>query len=301
MKPPCQLFKRDRHLKVQKRIIRLIQRDDTDLPALPFVVNKIIAAASDDTTTTDELADIITYDQGVTNKLLKLSNSLYYGQRTKVDNVKRAIVVIGFDEIMGIALGMTVMSALTPDASGMGLDMKALWIHSIGCATAAKEIAARIHPEISGKIFIPGLLHDMGKIILSVYFKDEYREVRAQAMEQQKPLFRVERQMFGLDHAVLSGLLMKRWNFPDAILYPSRYHHNPSAALPAYTDASLIINLADYLCHKANIGHSGNPVPVTVKNSVQRAGISEVALRLILDQLRYKQDQIKEFFDITMD
>ncbi|SLM30845.1 putative signal transduction protein [Desulfamplus magnetovallimortis] len=263
------------------------------------MVNKIIDAASDDSTTTDELADIITYDQGMTNKLLKLSNSIYYSQRSKVDTVKRAIAVIGFDEIMGIALGMNVMSVLTGRDSGLSLDVKALWLHCIGCATAAKEIASRIHPEISGKIFIPALLHDMGKVILSIYFKDEYHQVRTLAIDQQKPLFRVERQIFNLDHAILSGLLMKRWQFPDSILYPSRYHHNPSASPPAYRDAALIINLSDYLCHKARIGHSGNPVPVTVKNSTEKAGISEVALRLILDQLRYKQEQIKEFFDIT--
>lgn len=288
-------------LKIQKKIIRLIQRDDTDLPSLPFIVNKILDAASDDNTTTDDLAEVITYDQGMTNKLLKLSNSIYYGQRTQVDTVKRAIAVIGFDEIIGIALGMNVMSTLTGKDSGLSLDMKALWIHCIGCATAAKEIAARINPEISGKIFIPGLLHDMGKVILSVYFKEEYRQARSLAMEEQQPLFRVERRVFDLDHAVLSGILMKRWQFPDSILYPSRYHHNPSACPPQHRDAALIINLSDYLCHKAHIGHSGNPVAVTVKDSTQKAGISEVALRLILDQLRYKQDQIKDFFDITTD
>ncbi len=277
----------------------MIQRDDTDLPSLPFVVNKILDAASDENATIDELAEVIAYDQGMTNKMLKLSNSIYYGQRARVDTVKRAIAVIGFDEIIGIALGMNVMSALTGKDSGLSLDMKALWIHCIGCATAAKEIAAGIQPEISGKIFIPGLLHDMGKIILSIYFKDDYRHARSLAMEEQKPLFRVERKVFDMDHAVLSGLLMKRWQFPDSIIHPSRYHHNPSACPPLHRNAALIINLADYLCHKAHIGHSGNPVPVTVKNSIQKAGISEVALRLILNQLRYKQEQIKDFFDIT--
>ncbi|MBF0235796.1 MAG: HDOD domain-containing protein [Desulfamplus sp.] len=288
-------------MELQHRIIRLIQRNDTELPSLPVVVNKILDAASDENTTTDNLAEIISYDQGMTNKLLRLSNSIYYGQRNQVDSVRRAISVIGFDEIIGITLGMNVLSSLTGKDSGLSLDMKALWIHCIGCATAAKEIAARINPEISGKIFIPGLLHDMGKVILAVYFKEDYREVRALAMEQQQPLFRVERAVFNLDHAVLSGLLMKRWQFPDHILYPSRYHHNPSACPPAYRDYALIINLANYLCHKAHIGHSGNPMSVAVKNSTRKAGINEVSLKLILDQLRLKQEEIKIFFDITTD
>ncbi|MGD9731874.1 MAG: HDOD domain-containing protein [Desulfamplus sp.] len=278
-----------------------MQRNDTELPSLPVVVNKILDVASDESTTIDELAEIISYDQGMTNKLLRLANSVYYGQRSAVDSVRRAIAVIGFDEIIGIALGMSVLSTLTDKDSGLSLDMKALWIHSIGCATAAKEIAARIHPEIAGKIFIPGLLHDMGKVILSIYFKDDYRNVRALAMEQQVPLFRVERTVFDLDHAVLSGLLMKRWQFPDHILYPSRYHHNPSACPTAYREYALIINLANYLCHKANIGYSGNPMSVAVKNSTHKAGINEIALKLILDQLRLKEENIKTFFNITTD
>ncbi|MBF0112243.1 MAG: HDOD domain-containing protein [Desulfamplus sp.] len=288
-------------MKLQQRIIRLIQRNDTELPSLPVVVNKILDVASDEGTTIDELADVISYDQGMTNKLLRLANSVYYGQRTQIDSVRRAIAVIGFDEIIGIALGMNVLSSLTAKESGLSLDMKALWIHSIGCATAAKEIASRIHPEISGKIFIPGLLHDMGKVILSVYFKDEYRQVRTLAMDKQEPLFRVEREVFDLDHAVLSGLLMKRWQFPDHILYPSRYHHNPSACPPAYREYAIILNLANYLCHKANIGHSGNPVSVAVKNSTRKVGLNEIALKLIFDQLRVKEDQIKTFFNITTD
>ncbi|MBF0303577.1 MAG: HDOD domain-containing protein [Desulfamplus sp.] len=288
-------------MELQQRIIRLIQRNDTELPSLPVVVNKILDVASDENTTIDQLAEIISYDQGMTNKLLRLANSVYYGQRTEVDSVRRAIAVIGFDEIIGIALGMNVLSSLTDKESGLSLDMKALWIHSIGCATAAKEIAAKIHPEISGKIFIPGLLHDMGKIILAVYFKDDYRKVRALAIEQQQPLFRVERTIFDLDHAVLSGLLMKRWQFPDHILYPSRYHHNPAACPSAYQEYALIINLANYICHKANIGHSGNPMSVAVKNSTRKAGINEIALKLILDQIRLKEEQIKTFFNITTD
>ncbi len=237
----------------------------------------------------------------MTNKLLRLSNSFYYGQRSPVDNVKRAIAVIGFDEIIGIVLGMNLLSSLTEKESGLNLDMKALWIHCIGCATAAKSIASRINPEIAGKIFIPGLLHDMGKVILSIYFKEEYRHVRSISMEEQQPLFRVERTVFDLDHAVLSGLLMKRWRFPEHILYPSRYHHNPSACPPAYREYALIINLANYLCHKANIGHSGNPMSVAVKNSTRKVGITDIELKLLLDQLRLKQEEIKAFFNITTD
>ena len=286
---------------IKEKILGMIKREDTNLPTLPVIVAQILKAATNPRTTNEDLAAIITYDQGITNQLLRLANSIYYGQRTKVDTIKRSISVIGFDEVIGITLGMKLLSAFADKGSGLTLDMKALWIHSIGTATAAKEIANRTNTAIARKIFIPGLLHDMGKVILSIYFRDEYKLVREAAMEQQKTLYRIENSVFGINHAVLSGLLMRRWRFPENILYPCRFHHNPDAAPVAYRHHALIVNLADYLCHKAHIGHSGNPVPVTVVNCVSKTGLSEAALRVIIEMLKKKENQIKEFFEITTD
>jgi HD-like signal output (HDOD) protein len=285
-------------MEVKAEILKMVQKKESDLPTLPVIVDRVISVASNAKTTTEELAGVISYDQGMTNKLLKLANSIYYAQKTKVDTIKRAITVIGFDEIIGIALGMGILSSFA-DKSGMTLDMKALWIHGIGVATASKEIAKRTNPGIANKIFIPALLHDMGKVIFSVYFKDEYRNVRQLAMEKNKPLYFAENAVFKLDHAVLAALLMKRWNFPQSIMLPCRFHHNPESAPIKFKHQSLIINLADYLAQKAGIGHSGNPVPVTVKNSPQKIGVNQAVLKLLIDQLRRKEDEIKDFFTIT--
>ncbi|RLC19595.1 MAG: HDOD domain-containing protein [Deltaproteobacteria bacterium] len=285
-------------MEIKAEILKMIQKKESDLPTLPVVVDRIISVASDEKTTTEELAQVISYDQGMTNKLLKLANSIYYAQKTRVETTKRAITIIGFDEIIGIALGMGILSSFT-DKSGLSLDMKALWIHGIGVATASKELAKRTNPGIANKIFIPALLHDMGKVILSVYFKDEYMKVRQLAMEKKKPLYFVENAFLKLDHAILSALLMKRWNFPPSIMLPCRFHHNPESAPIKFRHQSLIINLADYLTQKAGIGHSGNPVPVTVKNSPKKIGVSPSILKLTIDHLKRKEDEIKEFFNIT--
>jgi len=285
-------------MEVKEKVLRMIQQRESDLPTLPVVLDRIISVASDENTTTEKLADIIGYDQGMTNKLLKLANSVYYAQKAPVETIKRSISVIGFDEIIGIALGMGILSSVS-EKSGLTLDMKALWIHGIGVATVAKELAIRTHPAIAGKIFIPALLHDMGKVMFSVHFKEEYTKARQFAMENKKPLYFSENQILNLDHAVMSALLMKRWNFPPSILIPCRFHHNPDSCPVKYRHQSLIINLANYLTQKAGVGHSGNPVPVTVKNAPKKIGVNESVLRLTIDQLKRKEDEIKEFFKIT--
>ncbi len=285
-------------MDVKEQILKMIQKRESDLPTLPVVVDRIISVASDESTTTEKLAEIISYDQGMTNKLLKLANSVYYAQKNPVETIKRAISVIGFDEIIGIALGMGILSSVS-DKSGLTLDMKALWIHGIGVATVSKELAKRTNPAVASKIFIPALLHDMGKVIFSVYFKQEYTQVRQYAMENKKPLYFSENAVIKMDHAVLSALLMKRWDFPLSILIPCRFHHNPESSPVEYRHQALIINLADYLTQKAGIGHSGNPVPVTVKNAPKKIGVNDSVLRLTIDQLKRKEPQIKEFFKIT--
>ncbi len=285
-------------MDVKQEILKLIKKRESDIPTLPVVVERIISAASDDKTTTDSLAHIITHDQAMTNKLLQLANSMYYAQRNRVETIKRAISVIGFDEIIGIAMGMGILKTFT-DKTGMALDMKALWIHGIGVATISKSLAMRTNPSIATKVFIPALLHDMGKILLSQYFRDEYIKARQFALANKKPLYFSEREVLQLDHAALSALLMKRWNFPPSIIFPCRFHHAPEAAPVQYRYQALIINLANYLTQKAGIGHSGNPVPVTIKNITKKIGITESVLRVSIEQLQRKETEIKEFFKIT--
>lgn len=285
-------------MDVKTKIVKMVQKRDSDLPTLPVVIDRIIDVASNEKTTVEELADVISYDQGMTNKLIQLANSIYYAQKSRVETIKRAIAVIGFDEIIGIALGMGIMSTVT-DKSGLSLDMKLLWIHGIGVATVAKDLAKRTNPAIAKKVFVPGLLHDMGKVIFSIYFKKEYMQVRQLAIENRRPLYFAENEILKMDHAVLSALLMKRWNFPPSILIPCRFHHGPESSPVQFRHQALILNLADYLTQKAGIGHSGNPVPVSVKNAPKKIGVSESVLRLTIDQLKRKEPEIKDFFKIT--
>jgi len=285
-------------MEIKERILEMVQKRESDLPTLPAVVDNLIRAASDDNTTTEDLSKIISYDLGMTNKLLKLANSVYYAQKNKAETIKRAISVIGFDEIIGIALGMKILSSVS-ETSGLSLDMKALWIHGIGVATASKQLAKQTNPGIAGKIFVPALLHDMGKVIFAVYFKKEYNEVRQYALENRRPLYYSENSLLKLDHAALSALLMTRWNFPASIILPCRFHHAPESAPVQYRHHALIINLADYLTQKAELGHSGNPVPVTIKNAPQKIGINESAMMQIIESLKAQEPKIKEFFKIT--
>ena len=285
-------------MEIKAKILKLVQEKKSDLPTLPITINKIISVASDKQSTIEELEEAISYDQAMTSKLLKLSNSLYYAQRTKVETIKRAITVIGFDEIIGISLGMEILSSFK-NASGVNLDMSSLWMHSIGVATASKELAKRTNSVIARKMFIPSLLHDIGKVIFLAYFKDEYVKVQQFAIDEKKSLHFAENAIFKINHALLSALLMKRWNFPQSIELPCRFHHNPESSSIKFRHQAFIINIADYIALKAGIGRSANSAPVVLRNSLEMVNLNQSRLELIIDQLRRKKAEINDFFKIT--
>ncbi len=285
-------------MDIQEKIENLVRDKRTQIPTLPVVVNNILQVAGDESTSAKDLADIIIRDQAIANKTLKLANSSYYGFSSKVDSIPRAIAVIGFNEVIGLTIGMSVFSAFNQKASNNTLDMRSLWIHAIGCGTAAKEISKRTGSNVTEQIFLAGLLHDMGKVILSVYFPEEYKTVLEEVKQSQTPLFRKEKEMLGLDHALLSGFLMERWNFPDSLLLPTRFHHSSTACPLEYQRDAMIIEVADCLCQRAEIGNSGNPVIVNVGNTVKELKITHSTIETLVKELKKQLSEIEAFFEV---
>jgi HD-like signal output (HDOD) protein len=285
-------------MEIKDDILKIIRKKNSDLPTLPLMINKIISVASDPCSTIDELETAISYDQAITSKLLKLSNSIYYAQTTKVETIKRAIMVIGFDEIMGIALGMEILSSFKKKGAKTS-NLDALWKHSIGVAITSKELAKNGFPGLAGKLFIPGLLHDIGKVFFSVYFDQEYMQVQQFAIKNKKPLHQVENAILKFNHASLSGMLMKRWKFPESIETPCRFHHQPDSCPTEFKQHAFIIHVADYITQMAGIGGRGPKLEKIHEKALQKTQLNPPKMELIIDQLRKKKKEIELFFQAT--
>ena len=284
--------------KIKEKITDLVRNKKTQLPTLPVIVNKVLGVAADEQASTKDLAGFISNDQALANKILRLSNSAYYGQMKQVDSIKRAVTVIGFDEVVGLTIGMNVFSTFKASPVHKIFDLRDLWIHSVGCATAAKEIGMQTGSKAAEKLFLNGLLHDMGKVIFSIYFPKEYRAVLEQANKNETFLFLKEKKMLGIDHAALSGLLMERWRFPDSLILPCRFHHDPTRCTQDYKRHAMILGLADYLCYRADIGNGGSPRPPILATSVQELGLTKKDLKKLIGVLKEKRASIQEFFEL---
>lgn len=285
-------------MDINQKIVDIARGKDTKLPTMPVIIDNILTAVRDDRTSAKDLAEFIIKDQAISNKVLKLANSAYYGLMREVDSIPRAITVIGFNEVIGLTIGMSVFSALGQNDMNGLLDMKELWLHSIACATAAKKVAQKTRSSEVDKIFLCGLLHDMGKVILAVYLPDEYREVFEKAKTSEMPLYRTEKKILGTNHAMLSGLLMKRWHFPDSLLLPSRFHHGSVSCSSDYKEHAMIVEFADFLSQKAEIGSGGNPVLPNVEKISGRLGVSSEEMEMFVTELKDQRSEIEEFFDL---
>ena len=286
-------------MEINQKITDLVRNKRTELPTLPVIVENILSAARDESSSSKDLAHFIDNDQAIANKVLRLANSAYYGLMKKVTSISHAITVIGFNEIIGLTIGMSVFSTFhQKDLHGI-FDMRDLWLHSISCALAAKEVAKKIDSRLEEQVFLNGLLHDMGKVILAVYFPKEYRAVLEDAKKSKALLYYKEKEILGIDHATLSGLLMESWHFPDSLILSSRFHHNSVECPVTYQHYAMIIELADFLCQKAQIGHSGNPAIPKSERISGKLGISLRDMEMIVSELNDQRTKIEEFLELT--
>lgn len=229
-------------------------RKEITLPALPCIFYQINDAINNPRSSARDIADIIKNDSSLSARLLRLANSVIYGFRSKIDTISRAVVVIGTKEIGSLALGITIMTHFTniPDHI---IDMKLFWKHNMACAIASRIIAGyRGIPNLE-RLFVGGLLHDIGRLIVCKYMPDEILESIKRAQSEEKFLYEVEPETVGLKHSTIGALVLKEWKLPVSLENMVKYHHQPLQAQDNLEPA--IVNLADIIVNAAGIGSSG--------------------------------------------
>jgi len=282
-------------MNIRENVIDLVRNRTTSLPTLPVVVNNIIVTARSEKTSAQDLADFIMNDQAISTRVLRIANSAYYGMPKKIDSISRAIVLIGFKEIISLALGMGIFSALSKKGVDTPIDMTELWKHSIGVGFAAEKIATKRRKIPDESTILIGLLHDIGKIIFCLYFPNEYAEVLKKTSNEPTPLFKIEKEYLGLDHAEMAHLLMKQWNFPTSLIQPVRYHHNPSECPAEQVDMAMLVNLANSICHESGIGQSGNNYMEIDNKILKKLGLSDEDVGTLTEELKSERDQVEDF------
>ncbi len=243
--------------------IKQITEKIIGLPTLPTVVSKMIELVDNPKTSASSLANLISTDQALTARILKMANSAYYGFSREIYTVNMAIVVMGFNAVKEMGLSLSVFDVFKDISNIRYFDVTAYWQHSVGCGVAAKMLARRYRYNIAGEAFVAGLLHDIGKVVINQYLHNEFAMIMNRVADNNETMEDVEMELLGTNHGEIGCWLADRWRLPVLISESIKYHHFPWEARKNPILVA-IVNLANYLCHIAGIGSSGRPVPLEI-------------------------------------
>jgi len=209
---------------IKEKVQTIIQ-----LPALPTIAMEIVDMVDNPRTSASQLGKVISTDQGLTAKVLKIANSPFYGFPRKISTIDFAIIVLGYDALKEIVISISLVSSLQKK-SDLYFDAKAFWDHAIASGVLARRLARDLGYRVSGEVFVGGLLHDMGVSVLHRYFKSEFKRIVDIARETDLTFLEAEESVLGVTHADVGGWLAERWNLPDHLVEAISVHHTPGKA-----------------------------------------------------------------------
>ncbi|MBS1131543.1 MAG: hypothetical protein H6R16_2545 [Proteobacteria bacterium] len=275
-------------LQVEQIVTRLMQ-----LPALPTVVAELLASFGNEDVDIALLAQQISHDQALTARLLRVANSSFYGLQSRISTINEAVVVLGFRAVRSMVLAVGVSGVFRPEHCP-GFDPHAYVRHSVGVGLAARALAQATgrNPELA---FTGGILHDIGELVLATCFPEQYAKVLAYRAQHDCTLVEAERDIIGLDHAVVGGLLADTWRFPASLRSAVAEHHAPSAA----TADSLadLTHLADGVAHALGLAKTDSEMVMPVDQTAwQRLGMDSEKIARILPQVMKEMDETCQAF-----
>jgi HD-like signal output (HDOD) protein len=268
--------------------------DDTQFASFPDIYYRIEKVLRDPKSSVFHLADTVSTDTSLSAKLLKLANSAYYGLPSKTDSITRAIALIGTKEISTLALGVLAIRFFKGIPQQF-INMKTFWTHSVACGIFASILAQHKIGFTEEKFFIAGLLHDMGRLILSMGLPRNMTYAVCQSRKKLTPLYEIEDEIFDFNHAKAAALLLQKWEFPITLEHMVKHHHDPVGS-PNPLESS-IIHMADIMAIAFQFGHSGEVmVPPLKERAWEALAISPSVIEPTLVQTeRLVNEMIKDF------
>ena len=267
-----------------------------DLPTLPDVIHKVLALVGEEATSAKELGGLISYDQAISSRLLKIANSAYYGFMREIATVQHAIVILGFKEVKSLVLGIGVFDTMKGASSKTSLIHEEFWMHSMGSALAGQIICKKVGGVDPETTFTASLLHDIGKLVLDVFLSQEYVKVLEKVRVNGLSMVEAEEEVMGFSHAEVGGWLCERWKFPPVLTSPIRFHHRVEKVDKNYMGITSIVHLADNLSKRAQIGNSGDNKTPDIQLPAQRhLDLKEDDLDKIVEQLKEEEEKVRSF------
>ena len=209
------------------------------LLSLPESVVRINELLDSPQSSAKDFGEIISHDPALAVRLLKLVNSALYGFPAQIDTISRAITLIGTEELRSLVMTTSATQVFHGIASDM-IDMNVFWHRSVYCGLVAKKLALFNHSAAGEAMFLVGLLHNIGSLVLFSRLPDQAQHILTEAERSGRSVYEIEKQKLAFDSAELGATLLKHWHLPKKLWEPVRFQHQPDVSSEYFHEAQLL-------------------------------------------------------------
>ncbi|MGE5257756.1 MAG: HDOD domain-containing protein [Hyphomicrobiales bacterium] len=222
-----------------------------EIPTLPSIVFEVHQLLQDPDTSVARISRIIEKDQATALKILKLVNSAFYGLKSKVSDIRSAVIMLGFNAVRNAIVSVSVIEAFASRIKLPDFDFTDFWKHSLAVAVTSKSIAYSTRLNSPDNCFVGGLLHDVGKVIMAQYFRQLFATVWTTSKRDAISFYQAEQKVIPTNHAAIGAHLASRWQLPPGLIEAIRWHHDRQFDAQN-AEVALIIHLANTIVNSYN-------------------------------------------------
>lgn len=286
---------------IDNKVIQVISNIN-NLPTPPIVFQQIQKALSDDNASAAQVASILREDPAISAKVLKLTNSAFYGLPREIETVKQAVVIIGMEAVRNLVLSASVLDMFHGDSFDRQYQDH-FWRHSLAVASASRLVAGKSdtnEPVDIDSSFSAGLLHDIGKIIIACYLPDEFKQlVERRQTDTTTSDYDLEEMVFGYNHAQIGGFLGTQWRLPTKLQHAIVFHHEPSKC-PVELLAPYVVHVGNFIAKKSFFDDDENLFNEKLEDgALQMLGISEDMIPDLCEKLKEEYLKAETFVQIA--
>lgn len=229
----------------------------TTLPILPGIATEVLAMTDSQDFGARHYEQVISRDAALTAKILRTANSPFFGGNGNISSLQRALTLLGLNTLRSICMTVAFQSALNNKALNKRFDPVYFWQHSMATACAAKVLACLSRSTQAEEAFVAGLMHDLGKIALSLYMPLEINHVFNAVQSRKISQYEAEIECFnGVTHQDIGRLAAERWNLPEVYHAPIAKHHTPTEDVYEIDPLTAFVHVGNVLAHEIDEGIS---------------------------------------------
>ena len=229
----------------RKRLLAAVDH----LPPLPAVLSRLLRMLNDEHCSSTQIAALIEKDSVLSGSVLQCVNSAYYGLMQRVSSIRQAVTLLGFGTVRNLALGFSMKRMLSSSKATSSKLHAAYSQHALGCAVMTQFLALYSRTEDADAAFAAGLFHDIGELLIIKTLPEMAPKLVTHWEQGEGTLEDSEQELLGVTHPELSGIVLKRWELPEALQMAARYHARPDLDPDSGEDPHTL----PYLVHAADL------------------------------------------------